>query len=232
MEFLNEANFDKKQYDTWLRRIHYDDRDVIMYENMLNFLWKYVVAPGELLDREGLLEEYTHWNLQMIDKCFYHLPHDFPYIHIRRAYQSLIYLSGGKLKEGLSQLSLMGENAFCNDGRAPKLFLSKEGKRYEPVSRLFLLYNYEKILRRCKEDAANIFREAYPYAFTVFHDGSHEEHDRFYEEQMITFADMIFYPEFERVYKTPWGPVEFYVYFDKAHGISIDKFCKMTEFCL
>ena len=32
MEFLEEKIFEREQYDTYIRRIHYDDRDAVMYE--------------------------------------------------------------------------------------------------------------------------------------------------------------------------------------------------------
>ena len=31
MEFLEEKIFDREQYDTYIRRIHYDDRDAVMF---------------------------------------------------------------------------------------------------------------------------------------------------------------------------------------------------------
>lgn len=44
MDFLEEKVFDREQYDTYIRRIHYDDRDAVMYEKMIHFfsliLWK------------------------------------------------------------------------------------------------------------------------------------------------------------------------------------------------
>ena len=43
MEFLEEKIFDREQYDTYIRRIHYDDRDAVMYEKMLHFLFPYIV---------------------------------------------------------------------------------------------------------------------------------------------------------------------------------------------
>lgn len=43
MEFLEEKIFDREQYDIYIRRIHYDDRDAVMYEKMLHFLFPYIV---------------------------------------------------------------------------------------------------------------------------------------------------------------------------------------------
>ena len=100
--FAEEKNFDREKYEACLRRLRYDDRDVNMYEGMLDFLWPYVVSPGSLSDERGLLAEYTKWNMQMIEKCYYHLPHDLPYANIRRAYQSIVHLRDGNLDAGLA----------------------------------------------------------------------------------------------------------------------------------
>lgn len=44
MDFLEEKVFDREQYDTYIRRIHYDDRMAVMYEeSSISFsliLWK------------------------------------------------------------------------------------------------------------------------------------------------------------------------------------------------
>ena len=69
MEFLEEKIFDREQYDTYIRRIHYDDRDAVMYEKMLHFLFPYIVEERGIEDKEGLMEEYIHWNGQLIEKC-------------------------------------------------------------------------------------------------------------------------------------------------------------------
>ena len=37
MEFLEEKIFDREQYDIYIRRIHYDDRDAVMYEKNASF---------------------------------------------------------------------------------------------------------------------------------------------------------------------------------------------------
>ena len=221
--FLEEKGFDRDGYDTCLRRLHYDDRDVVMYENMLAFLWEYVVQPGCLEDYEGLLEEYSRWNRQMIDKCFYHLPHDLPYANIRRAYESVVQLLLGRLEEGMEQFDAIGETNFQYDGRAPKLLMTKHGKRFVPVSKLFLLYNYHKVLARIDKERAKAFREKYSFAFTVFGDEEHAEHDRFLHEQLTVHADCIFYPFFERIYKMPWTPPDFYMYFEEDKSIPLSK---------
>lgn len=226
MDFTKETTIDRETYDSLLRRIHYDDRDIVMYENMLNFLWEYIIAPIDTDTKEELLEEYTHWNMQMIDKCYYHIPQDVPYAGIRLAYQSIVDLLSGNYEEGMVHLARMGEDAFSSDGKAPKLFLSGKGQRFEPMSRLFLLYNYAKVFDRVNPELLAELKRRYPFAFTVFNDGAHEEHDRFYEEQMDLYRDVIFYPVFERVYKQPWGPKEFYVYFDRNRAISIEDMIK------
>ena len=158
----------------------------------------------------------------MIDKCYYHMPHDLPYVNIRRAYQSVIHLFDGNLEEGLKQLALIGKAPFCEDGRPPKLHMTKQGRLYQPVSRLFLVYNYAKILLKTDPERLDTFKEEYPYAFRSFGDHKHDAHDFFLHDQMQTHGDEIFYPEFERVYILPGGAREFYLYFDEDHGIPID----------
>ena len=51
MEFLEEKIFDREQYDTYIRRIHYDDRDAVMYEKMLHFLFPYIVEERGIEDK-------------------------------------------------------------------------------------------------------------------------------------------------------------------------------------
>ena len=222
MDFYTEPAFDREGYDTFLRRLHYDDRDAVMYENMLAFLWTYIIDPGSISDREGLLEEYSHWNLQMIDKCFYHLPHDLPYAGIRRAYQSLIHLFDGDLEAGLFQLACIGKEAFMQDGRPSRMHMTKQGKVYHPQSRLFLIYNYDKVLARKDPKLSDQLRQDYPYPFRMFADGRHEDHDRFLYDQLERYGQVIFYPEYERVYRVRGGAGDFFLYFDEEKGIPID----------
>ena len=47
-------------------------------------------------------------------------------------------------EEGEEMLSLIGDERFSHDGLSPKLVLRQDGTRYEPMSRLFLIYNYAK----------------------------------------------------------------------------------------
>ena len=224
MDFLDESVFDRQEYESLLRRLHYDDRDTVMYDRMLQFLWIYILDPDSLEDRQGILEEYTHWNLQMIDKCFYHLPHDLPYANIRRAYQSLICLFQGDLDAGAGQLEMIGKETFMQDGVPPRLHMGRHGRVYRPTSRLFLIYNYEKAFRMKEGGAAESFREKNPYAFKVFGDKAHEDHDRFLKSQMEDYADVIFYPEYERVYRLPGGVSEFFLYFDEEKGLPVTLF--------
>ena len=42
-----------------------------MYEKMLHFLFPYIVEERGIEDKEGLMEEYIHWNGQLIEKCLY-----------------------------------------------------------------------------------------------------------------------------------------------------------------
>lgn len=230
MEFLEEKEFDRDQYDTYLRRIHYDSRDSVNYENMLRFLFSYIVSPRSLIDREGLLEEYIHWSGQLIDKAYCHLPHDLPYRNICRACQSFVFLLTGQIEEGLSSLCAIGPDNFCYDGKAPKSVMTQDGHIYRPVSKLFLLYNYAKALSYLgltKEEEE--FRAAYPHAFTVYGDEEHSEHDAFYVWQMEQEADSLFYPVYSRVYKLRGGPADFFVYCeaDKCVPVAeIGRFCQ------
>lgn len=228
MDFLREDIFDREQYETYLRRIRYDDRDTVMYENMLRFLWDYVIGKKSVEDYKGILEEYSKWNLQMIEKCLYH-SHDVPYANIRRAYQSVVDLLAGKITEGLHMLALIGAESFSYDGKAPKLLMTEHGKRYQPVSKLFLLYNYDKVLRRVDEQQAADFRETYSFAFTEFADGKHEEHDRFLKSQTAEYSDCIFYPVFEKVYKEPWKAADFYMYFEEGETIPLNQIVEYLE---
>lgn len=228
MDFLREDSFDAEQYQTYLRRIHYDDRDSVMYENMLRFLWDYVIGRRPVEDYRGILKEYSHWNLQMIEKCLYRA-HAVPYANIRRAYQSVVCLLAGELEEGMHQLALIGEESFSYDGKAPKLLMTEHGKRYEPVSKLFLLYNYEKALRKMDEQRALDFREIYSFAFTEFGDGKHDDHDCFLRSQTADYSDCIFYPVFERVYKEPWRAADFYMYFEEDEAIPLAKVMERWE---
>ena len=222
MEFLNEKSFPREEYDKWLRRLHYDDRDTVMYENMLSFLWEHIICPEGVSDREGLLEEYSHWNLQMIDKCFTNLPHNLPYINIRRAYQSIIHLLDGDVEAGLWQLEKIGKEAFMQDGKPTKLHMTKQGKVYHPRSRLFLISNYDKLLREKDPDLAGKVREDYPFPFKTFGDEAHKDHDQFLENQLTRHQGEIFYPEYERVYQLPGGMREFFLYFDEEKGIPVN----------
>lgn len=210
MEFLEEKIFDREQYDTYIRRIHYDDRDAVMYEKMLHFLFPYIVEERGIEDKEGLMEEYIHWNGQLIEKCLYHLPHDIPYINICRAYQSVVFLFAGNIKEGMEQLRRIGTENFQYDGKAPKSIMTQDGKVYKPVSKLFLLYNYAKVLKqKGMQGELEAFQKEYPYAFTIYGDEEHREHDLFYKEQMGQYKDVIFYPVYQRVYKIGRGPQVF-----------------------
>ena len=221
--FTTEQAFDLEEYRSCLSRIAYDDRDVIMYERMLRFLWEYVIRPGCLADYKGLISEYCRWNRQMIDKCYYHLPHDLPYANIRRAYQSVALLLSGRIAEGERELDAIGQALFQYDGKAPKLLMVKNGRRFVPMSKLFLVYNYYKALLQTDGKAAEDFMGRYPFAFTQFGDGEHEEHDRFLHEQLHVYADRIFYPVFERVYKLPWTPADFYMYFEEDKSIPLSE---------
>lgn len=220
MTFLEEEVFDRTSYDTYLRRIHYEDRDAVMYENMLNLLWGYIVKPGCLEDMDGILSEYAKWNEQLVVKCYSRGANQIPYANIRKVYQSIICLIQGKIGEGLEILDEIGTYSFSNDGKAPKVYMNQAGKIYRPMSKLFVLYNYAKVL-----DAEKLqdFKAKYEFAFTCFGDQAHAEHDAFLKNQMEDHADKIFYPVFERVYKKPGVPSDFFVYYDEEAFIRISE---------
>ena len=82
MEFLEEKIFDREQYDTYIRRIHYDDRDAVMYEKMLHFLFPYIVEERGIEDKEGLMEEYIHHTENSLFQSFLAAP--FPLLYFLR----------------------------------------------------------------------------------------------------------------------------------------------------
>ncbi len=204
--------FDKEQYDAYKRQIFYDDRDATSYENMLNFLWKYIIE-GLDDERQWILEDYTKWNHRLIEKSYCH-DRDHPHVSIRRCYQTVIHLLDGNWDEGLRQLDMIAES-FSYDAFAPKSIMVDSGKVYDPQSRMFILYNYAKYFKNHGLHAEyERLTESYPYAFTKFGDEEHEMHDRMLEEQMAWFKECYFYPVFSRLYKIPWGKREFYLYYD------------------
>ena len=223
-DFRLEESFRRDQYETCLKRLHYDERDAASYQNLLDFLWGYVTDPQSVEDREGLLEDYMHWNEQMIDHCYIHLPHDLPYIHVRRAYQAVCALMAGDPEEGQRQLDLIGEDLFAGDGLAPKKIMLADGTVYGPMSRLFLIYNFAKYYHAKglpAEEAA--VRSRYSHAFTIYDDEDHQAHDDFYREQMEDLSDQICYPVFDRVYRVKKNDWEFFVYYDKNRTFPADQ---------
>ena len=222
-EFIYDPAFDKDKYDTYITRIRCEDRDARNYENMLSFLYDYVKKPDSLEDYEGVLSEYEHWNAMLIEKCFYHIPHDIPYVKARRAYQTVICLLAGDYAEGEEQLKAIGD-AFAGDTLPPKVIMTGDGKVYHKTSRLFLLYNYAKVYKKkgMEEDLLRL-KETWPHAFKVYDDEEHAAHDAFYKEHMEDHADEIFYPVFARIYKIPGGDREFFVYYDEKQSIRIEE---------
>lgn len=222
MEFLEEEMFDREQYDAYIRRIHYDDRDAVMYEKMLHFLFPYIVRESGIQDRQGIMEEYLHWNRQLIEKCLYHLPHDIPYINICRAYQSVVLLLAGEFEGGTEQLRKIGTENFQYDGKAPKVIMTQSGQIYKPMSKLFLLYNYAKVFKqRGMEAELESFQKEFPHAFTVYGDEEHAEHDLFYKEQVEQHKNVLFYPVYQRVYKVGRGLQDFFVYYDVERTVPV-----------
>lgn len=202
-------------YETNIRRLRYDDRDAIMYQNMLDHLWSYVVGKKRIEDQSLIYEEYTRWNLQMIDKVLYH-PHDLPYANIRRCYQSILELIRQDPQAGLAQLTLIGKESFSYDGKPAKLRMDARGNVFRPMSKLFVIYNFAKYYQaHGMQEELQAVKEEYSYAFTSFQDGEHNSHDQYLTEQMEIFHDRIIYPVEEKVYKIPWGPKDFYLYYDE-----------------
>lgn len=206
---------DREQYDTHIRRLNYDDRDCIMYENMLKFLWDFIIGKKPFEDAEALYQEFTRWNMQMIEKVLYH-DHSVPYANIRRCYQSIADLLQEAPECALEQVRLMGKDTFSYDGMAPKTRMDAHGRIFRPMSKLFIIYNIAKYYKHHGMlSQLQSLEEEYAYAFTRFGDPEHQAHDRYLEEQMEILADKIIYPIEEKVYKIPWGPKDFYLYFDQ-----------------
>ncbi len=216
-EMLNDR--EKDAYATNLRRLSYDDGDYVMYKNMLDFLWPFVIGEKEAEDKEPFCREFTRWNMGLVEKTLYH-EHDIPYAQIRRCYQTIADLAAGDPAAGRKQLEIIGTDNFSTDGLAPKLRMDNRGRVFRPMSKLFIIYNFAKYY--LKHDMAVELEElkmAYPYAFTVFDDEEHKSHDQFYKEQMEDSSDRIYYPISERVYKIPWGPKTFYLFTDEKSFI-------------
>ena len=223
MEFTQEEIFDRNEYDKLVTRIQFDKRDAASYHNMLDFLWPYVIDQIHVEDREGLLEEYLHWNGQLMDICYVHLPHDLPYLNTRRAWQAVVCTLAGKTKEAQDMLSLIGDDHFQKDGYAPKKIMVADGTIYEPMSGLFPVYNLAKYYRhKGMVEEETSLRQHYDYAFTLFDDGDHDLHDQFLQDQMDTSRDKIFYPVFDRVYKIEFGQPDFYLFYDKDRQFPVE----------
>lgn len=205
---------EKERYEALLRRIRYDDRDCIMYQDMLDFLWPYITGEKWTGHRDLLCEEYTRWNMQMIRKVLYH-DHDIPYANIRRSYQTIVELIRHDPEAGRKQLDAIGTGSFSYDGTAPKVRMDARGRVYRPMSKLFLIYNFAKYYRKHgMEEELEELRDTYSYAFKTFDDEEHQAHDQFLASQMEELSDCLIYPIEESVYKLPWGPRDFYLYFD------------------
>ena len=128
------------------------------------------------------------------------------------------------IKDGMEQLRRIGTENFQYDGKAPKSIMTQDGKVYKPVSKLFLLYNYAKVLKqKGMQGELEAFQKEYPYAFTIYGDEEHREHDLFYKEQMGQYKDVIFYPVYQRVYKIGRGPQDFFVYYDAAKSVPVSQ---------
>lgn len=219
MDLLSLA--DLEAYETHIRRLKYDDRDCIMYENMLHFLWDFVIGKKQYDPMEEIYEEYSRWNHQMITKVLYQ-DHALPYANIQRCYQSIIELLRHDPKTGRASIDEIGRESFSYDGLAPKIRMDASGRIFRPMSKLFVLYNYAKYYKKHHLEAElESLKEDYSFAFTCFEDGKHDAHDHYLEEQMEALSDKIIYPIEEKVYKIPWGPKDFYLYFDENSYIAL-----------
>ncbi|MDO4977425.1 MAG: hypothetical protein Q4E53_09215 [Eubacteriales bacterium] len=219
MDLLNPT--DLEQYETHIRRLRYDDRDCIMYENMLHFLWDFVIGKKDYEPMEEIYEEYSFWNHQMIKKVLYQ-DHAHPYANIQRCYQSIIELLRQKPQAGRECIDAIGKESFSYDGLAPKIRMDASGRIFRPMSKLFVLYNYAKYYEKHgMKNELEALKNDYPFAFTQFDDEEHRAHDLYYKEQMEVLQDKIVYPIEEKVYKIPWGPKDFYLYFDENSYIAL-----------
>ena len=213
---------DSERYRTLVRRIRYDDGDAANYENMLRFLTLYLGQAGEREDYDEIVEEYLHWNGQLMDHCYNHMPHDRPYADLCLARQAVVELLGGDPWQGLDSLSLLDKVYFDSDGLAPKLHRTQDGTVYRPGSRLFLVYNFAKAFRFLADgEGEDRVRKLSPYAFKQFGDELHEAHDKELDQMMNLWSDRIFYPVFDRVYRTGRRGRECFLYYDPANWVSL-----------
>ena len=116
----------------------------------------------------------------------------------------------------------MGTENFQYDGKAPKVIMTQDGTIYKPVSKLFLLYNYAKVLKKKGDfEGLEAFKKEFPHAFTVYGDEGHTEHDLFYRQQVEQYEEVLFYPIYQRVYKAGRGPQDFFVYYDVEKSVPV-----------
>ena len=124
----------------------------------------------------------------------------------------------------MEQLRKIGRENFQYDGKAPKSIMTQDGRVYNPVSKLFLLYNYAKVLKKKgMTEILEAFQQEFPYAFTVYGGAEHEEHDLFYREQIEQYKDVLFYPVYQRVYRVGRGARDFFVYYDVESNVPISQ---------
>ena len=100
--------------------------------------------------------------------------------------------------------------------------MTQDGTIYKPVSKLFLLYNYAKVLKKKGDfEGLEAFKKEFPHAFTVYGDEGHTEHDLFYKQQVEQYEEVLFYPIYQRVYKAGRGPQDFFVYYDVEKSVPV-----------
>lgn len=100
--------------------------------------------------------------------------------------------------------------------------MTQDGTIYKPVSKLFLLYNYAKVLKKKGDfEGLEAFKKEFPHAFTVYGDEEYTEHDLFYRQQVEQYEDVLFYPIYQRVYKAGRGPQDFFVYYDVEKSVPV-----------
>ncbi len=219
-----ESVFATEQYRTLVRRIRYDDGDAANYENMLRFLTVYLDKPGSGEDYQEILEEYIHWNGQLMDRCFYHMPHDRPYADLCLARQSVVELLAGDPGQALDTLTRLDQTYFSSDGLAPRIHRTQDGTIYRPCSRLFLVYNLAKAFSYLADvQGEDRVRDLCPYAFETFGDGDHDFHDQEYDRMMKDWSDRVFYPVFDRIYRLPALGSQCFLYYDPDSYVSLSE---------
>ncbi|MEE1227515.1 MAG: hypothetical protein U0K57_00950 [Lachnospiraceae bacterium] len=220
MKFYEESNFDRARYEDLLNRIEHDDRDATNYEEMLKFLFPYLLRNEQFEDRENLFAQYKHFNQDQCDKCYIHIPHDIPYLGIAYARQSIADLLSGDLGHGLMQLKKIGNKALGDEDHEGKKVMHN-GETFYPTNRHFLVYNYVKVLKRLGETKAlDWMHEYFHEALTRTGD---EEHDTLMTHQVVVRKHVVYYPTFYQVCQMEGRKNDFYLYYRTLDCVTIDR---------